>query len=110
MLMTDNGNEVVTKAHLRAELAETQLELKTDISKLRVELSELRVDFTTKTSELRVDMTEGFAALGVGLANLRSEMHAGFRRQQSWAIATLVSLVLALAAVVGTIFAIIRSH
>jgi hypothetical protein len=60
------GAELVTKEHLRAELAD-----------LRTEMAELRTDLKTDMAELRTD-------LKTDMAELRTEMHSLANRTTVW--------------------------
>ena len=62
-------DELVTKGHLRAELAE-----------VRVELADLRTDMRTELADLRTDMRTELADVRTEIAGLRTEI-AGLRAE-----------------------------
>lgn len=88
-LMTEfpsvEAGELVTKDHLRAELALTRSGSREDMAGLR--------------TEVREEMTEFRVDLSTGLADLRAEMAEGFRRQQVF----MLGAIAAATAVLGTL-------
>ena len=79
----------VTKEFFRAEMAVSQAEVQAEFAAVRQEMAELGIS-------LRGEMASEFAAVRGEMAEfgsgLRSEMHAGFNRQLTWTVTTMIAI------------------
>ncbi|MDZ7732568.1 MAG: hypothetical protein U5R31_05115 [Acidimicrobiia bacterium] len=78
------GDEVVTRSFLRAELAELRGEL-------RGEMADLRGELRGEMADLRGEMGDLRNELRGEMGDLRTEMHASLRRQTQWLAGLMVT-------------------
>jgi hypothetical protein len=82
-----DDDELVTRDHLRAEMAEHRTVTNAEFSLVRGEIGELRTEMVAEFATVRSEMHAGFATvrseMHAGFATVRSEMHTGFATVRS---------------------------
>ena len=98
------GDELVTKQFLRAELADLRGDLRAEFGDLRAEFGDLRAEF----GDLRAQFGDLRGGLRAEIGDLRVEMHAGFRRQTMAMMTIVVSAMSVQTAAFAAVVALLR--
>lgn len=109
-MVMDEESQLATKEFVRAELAETKGDLRTDIAANRTEISSLRHEIAGTRDELRTEIN----ANREDISTLRTEMHTGFAKlegdmdrkfshQLKWLIGAVFTALAVMTAVLGTL-------
>ncbi len=74
---TEATGELVTKAHLTAELSGFKAEVKTELAGFKAELSEFKAEVKTELSGFRAEVKTELSGFRAEFANLKTEITSG---------------------------------